>query len=101
MIEALKRLRAALFLPADLHAAMRAGVEQRARLAFAVPCEQDATPGNIPGQEVAGPRQLRAVPEIEPAVREYPLLFCGQDFGIDEVAPGDLEEALRMTDQNS
>jgi hypothetical protein len=55
---------------------------------------------DIPGQEIARLGELGTMPEIKPAVLEDTLLLRRQDLGVDEIPPGDLEEVLRLVDQN-
>ncbi len=91
MIETLERLRAAVFLPADLRATMRAGVQHRLQISLAVAGEQDAPAPDLTGDEVAGSGKLGAVTEIEPAFVEDPGPFGLQNGGIDKRLTGNLE----------
>ena len=99
MIEALKRLGVALALAADLGAAVRAGVEKRAKRSLGIAGEQDAAASDSPAQEVARLGQLGGVAEIKPRALENELLFRLEYFGVGEVAPRDLEDLLGGIDQ--
>ena len=82
-------------LAADDVAAMRAGVEERARGAICVAHQDDRTPADPSGDKVARIGDFRFMAGIEPRVVEYLAPFLLQDLRIGEHAPVDAKDAPR------
>ena len=81
--------RVALVVPADLHPAMPAGVEEDVDPGGPVAAEDDRLLAHRGHQEIAGTRDLALVAHEEPGAREDVLLLLPVDVLVDEDLPAD------------
>jgi hypothetical protein len=86
MIEAWKGFGTAVFFPANLRTAMRAGVKHRLESALGIAGEQNAPTADLAGDKIAGLCELGTMAEIEPAFIEYLRSLGLENIGVDKSA---------------
>src|SRR5258708_18131507 len=94
MVEAAEHVGAALSFAAHHGATMRAGIEDRGDVAGLAARKDQAAAGDAAGEKIAGLRNFRLVPEIQPALAEDLAPLNVEHAGFDEGAPRHAKDAL-------
>ena len=94
MVEALEAVRVAAALAADLGAAVRARVQERAHHAVLAAHEDDPAQAELAHAEVARLGDLGLVAEVDPRAVEDALALRGEHLRIEERLPAHAEEPV-------